>query len=104
MSNSKLKSIKITADSELRDLLPGYLKNRIKDAEALRLQLEQNDFKSIERITHKIKGSAGSYGFTELGEIGGKMEKAAQENDLDALKKLYAEMSEYLGAVDLSDN
>ena len=61
-------------DKDLQSLIPAFLKNRQKEVEELRLGLEQQDFQTLERIGHILKGVAPSYGFEKLGEYGSLLE------------------------------
>lgn len=84
----------VEVDSELRDILPGFLENRKKDISDLKNALAKNDFKTIEKIGHRVAGSSGGYGFYELGKIAKEMElncKAGKTNDIEKLLKDFEE-------------
>lgn len=67
----------VEVPSELEELIPGFLANRKNDLDELKKFIQNNDFEAIAKIAHKIKGSAGGYGFDEMTEIAGAMEKIA---------------------------
>jgi HPt (histidine-containing phosphotransfer) domain-containing protein len=88
-------------DPDLRDLIPGYLKNRQKDIATIKKALEASDFAKIRVLGHSMRGSGGGYGFMLISKIGEGFEKAAKENDPDQIKNLLAELSDFLQRVTL---
>lgn len=68
--------------AKLKEYLPNYYRQRGEDLKKLRDALAANDWSKMVFIGHKIKGSAATYGFPELGEAGADLEKFAQENNL----------------------
>lgn len=75
------KSIEVIIDKELEDLIPDYLGNRKKEIAALTELFLKKDLPQIQAIGHKLRGSAGSYGFSELSEIGKELEEKAKVSD-----------------------
>ena len=91
-------------DEDLRDLLPGYLTNRKKELVTLRQALEQGDFQVIENIGHKLRGNAESYGFTELGTWGAKLESLSKTRDFGSIPKVIDLIEAYLNEVRLLED
>ncbi|MFP4081840.1 MAG: Hpt domain-containing protein [Candidatus Aminicenantes bacterium] len=89
----------VTVDESIKDLIPGYLKNREKDVENMNDALNMSDFSKIESLAHKIKGSSESYGFKEIGQIGQQIEKSARENDHAKIRQLLKKMKTYLNNI-----
>jgi HPt (histidine-containing phosphotransfer) domain-containing protein len=89
----------VRVDSELREIVPPYLENRKRDAITLADALGKGDFQTIELIGHRIRGSAGGYGFGELGEIGSRMEEAARSKDLPGLRAEVERLASYLACL-----
>ncbi|MBT5093957.1 MAG: Hpt domain-containing protein [Halobacteriovoraceae bacterium] len=79
------QSIVVKVDSDLKEIMPTFLENRKKDIGALKGLQESNDFKAIEVIGHKLAGNAGSYGLSDLGDIGVSLEEAAGKEDVAAI-------------------
>ncbi|MGE0528229.1 MAG: ATP-binding protein [Bdellovibrionales bacterium] len=69
-------------------LIPTYLKARLEDMDRLRLALQTQDFQSVSRLGHKMKGSAANYGFAQVGELSRELELAAQAEDLQRCTQL----------------
>ena len=105
MPNDKLEAcmagIVIKIDEDLFDLVPGYLQNRRQDISKMRESLAQGDFESIKISGHSMKGSGGGYGFDEITEIGGLIEKAAKENNGVVVGELIARLADYLANIEV---
>jgi two-component system, sensor histidine kinase and response regulator len=71
----------ITIDKELEELIPEYLNNRAKEVLELVIAFQKEDYGLIQANGHRLRGSAGSYGFTELSEIGKELEDKAKAMD-----------------------
>lgn len=68
-------------DPAIVDLLPGFIARRLSDLETLHEALESNDFETLRRISHNIKGNGMSFGFPRLSELGAALEERAIEQD-----------------------
>ncbi len=86
----------VTVDVDLEDIIPAFLKNRNDDIEKLKELVSLKDLKSIEVIAHKLAGNAGGYGFVELGEVGRRMESAAQSEDLQVISDEFENYKNYM--------
>ena len=93
--------IKVEVDSDLEEILPGFLANREKDLVQLKELFEAKDIKGIEKLGHKAAGSCGGYGFDQLGVIAKNLENAAKENDVDQIKKLINEFEEHFTNIEI---
>lgn len=68
--------MKVKIDSFLKDLIPEYLEGRKADMVTLSESIANKDLQTIEKISHKMAGNLGSYGFKELGSVAKKIEEA----------------------------
>lgn len=75
------KDLNVIVDIDLEDLIPDYLANRGKELEKLIELFDKKDFTQIQAIGHKLRGSAGSYGFSDLSEIGKEFEEKSKVSD-----------------------
>jgi HPt (histidine-containing phosphotransfer) domain-containing protein len=91
----------VSVDSDLEDLIPGFLANRRKDVNSLREALDGNKTESLRSIGHSLKGVGGGYGFTGLSEIGAEIEKMAKAGDISAIGELINKMADYLDRVEI---
>lgn len=76
-----------------------YLNNRVQDLKEIQTSLKvpsTPNLEKIKRIGHNIKGSAGLYGFSELSEIGFKIENTVQSGDIKNLSTIVDELQSFL--------
>ncbi|MEO5968973.1 MAG: response regulator, partial [Bdellovibrionia bacterium] len=90
-------------ESELAELVPEYLKNRKAEIGELRQLIEKADFKKMETIGHRLKGNAKSYGFEDLGKLGGQLESASREKDPTKAGAIITDMEKLLAQVSLKN-
>ena len=88
-------------DPDLRDLIPGYLENRLRDLTTIKNALKAADFAKIRVPGHSMRGSGGGYGFMPISNIGEAIEKAAKNKDRDSIKNHLTELSDFLKRVTL---
>jgi len=98
--NHKEKNV-VIVDEDLRDLIPGYLENRLKDIAAIQTFLAQGDYEAIRSIGHKMKGSGGGYGFDEITNIGRTIEEAAKIGHREEIHKQTEALKIYLERVEI---
>jgi len=88
--------MKINISREMEDIVIQFLKNRSTDLLVLDKSLKKNNFSEIENIGHQIAGNSGSYGFSDLGEMGENLEKYAIQQDKEKIKRQILEIASYL--------
>jgi HPt (histidine-containing phosphotransfer) domain-containing protein len=63
--------------------------------------LAASGFERLAIMAHKIKGTGGSYGFTELTLMAAALELSAKQADTKALNLQLTELKHYLGRAQL---
>ncbi len=91
----------VHVDPDLKELVPGLLKNRRKDVKSLVAAVERSDYETIEALGHTMKGDGGGYGFHAITDIGGSLEKAASNKNLQEIRKWVKQLSVYLESVEI---
>jgi len=91
--------IQVKVDPFLRARAPDYLQKRRSDLDRLPELLQNGDFEAIGVLGHNIAGTAGVFGFDELGRIAKSLEESAPRKNKDDVIKLAARMQEYLERV-----
>lgn len=71
----------VEVDPDILELVPGFCESRRKDLSNLNDFVSNNDFISIAKVSHTIKGVARPYGFPTLENLAVKLEIAAKEGD-----------------------
>ncbi|MBI5633647.1 MAG: response regulator [Nitrospirae bacterium] len=89
----------VEIDPDVAELVPGFLNNRKKDAEEIGRLLAEGNFEAIRIIGHSMAGSAGGYGFPEIGKLGKAIEAAALTVKSEEIRAISCKLSEYLSAV-----
>ena len=80
----------------IADRIPAYLDGREADVLALQRALADNDLACIQDLAHKMKGTGSSYGFSEITEIGGRMETAAKVGNRGEVEASVSALRDYL--------
>jgi HPt (histidine-containing phosphotransfer) domain-containing protein len=89
----------VYVDEELADLIPEFLENRRRDVEQITRFIREEKYEDLVRLGHTMKGVGGSYGFTEISEIGREIEEAGKRSDREVMTTLYKRLAAYLAAV-----
>ena len=91
----------VHVDTDLKELIPGFLKSRHKDVKSLLAAVERSDYDTIEALGHTMKGDGGGYGFHAITDIGGSLEEAAANKNLQEIRKWVKQLSLYLESVEI---
>lgn len=92
----------IKIDADLQDIVPGYLDKRKKDIPVLEDAVGRADYELLSTMGHKLKGSGGGYGFTELGVLGAELENAGKAREINRAKEIVEKIKQYLLCVEVS--
>ena len=96
-----MEKITVNVDSDIEELVPGYLENRRKDIESFEDSNGRDDFESIRILGHSMKGSGGGYGFDQVSEIGGSIEEAAKAFDVKIIEEQIANLEDFLNRLEV---
>lgn len=88
-----------TWQKKLREYLPNYYRQRGEDLKKLHAAAEGGDWEKLQFIGHKIKGSAATYGFPELGQAGAELEQSAIDRDLGQVNSRIRYIEDWLRTV-----
>jgi len=95
------EKIIVHVDPDIEDLIPGFLENRRKDIKTIEETLASNDYKTIQRLGHTMKGAGGGYGFDKITDIGLHIENAAKEKNADEIRRQTNELLNYLENIEV---
>lgn len=73
-----------------------YLERRVKDLDACFESLKKKNFLNLEKVGHRLKGSATTFGHPELSSIGEKLEKSAGVKDEPQVEAILKEFKVWL--------
>lgn len=83
-------------EKEVEKHVPLFLSLRQKEVILLKSLLSAEDFDSIARTCHNLKGIAKPYGFPSLGEIAKNLEEESINKNKQNIEHLINQMSYYI--------
>lgn len=89
----------VEVDSEIQSIVPEFLEKRKNDCLLIGRLLEQDAFREIHILGHRMKGAGGSYGFDDISEIGEVIEVAALSGDKVTISSAVQRLTTYLEQV-----
>jgi signal transduction histidine kinase/DNA-binding response OmpR family regulator len=89
-----VKAVEVLSD--FTPLVAKYLMSFESKLLSIQQALSTNDWSQIQQIIHKIKGSAGSYGYTYLSELAVSVEHNIEQQSWPQAQKSLAEMQDYM--------
>jgi HPt (histidine-containing phosphotransfer) domain-containing protein len=99
--NGRRESIIVHVDSDFEELLPGFLDDWLEETISMREALAKNDYETIRRLGHNMKGIGGSCGLDVITEMGAGLEEAAKAEDAEAIRNNITTLLHYLERVKL---
>ena len=93
------KSPTVQIDPDFKELIPSFMKNSFEEIEEMFTAVEKSDFTTLKRLGHSTKGAGRGYGFNDIGEIGLKIETAADQQNIYLLKTSINDLVNYLNQV-----
>jgi len=96
------KKIAVRVPEEIKDLIPGFLAHRAEDVRTLGEKLKRGDFQTIQILGHSMKGSGAGYGFDAITDIGGLLEQAAKNKDIQRIQQQIDRLSTYLEGLEVT--
>jgi two-component system sensor histidine kinase/response regulator len=97
-----LQPVRVQIPRDLEEMIPEYLSNRRNDVRTISEALERNDIDAIRVIGHGMRGSGAGYGFSRITEIGGDLERAANETNLVEIRNLKRVLADYVERVEVA--
>ncbi len=91
----------VVVDADLKDLVTVFLDEWKQDIDPMRKSLEDEDYETIRKLGHNLKGVGGSCGFDAITEMGASLETAAKEMKFDLTGKTIDLLSSYLDRVEM---
>ena len=91
--------ITVVVAKDLEDLVPTFMKNRVKELETLRTALAGGDLEQLRQLGHRMKGVGNSYGFEKVSALGKQIEDGAQTGERAGLGACIVDYADYLARV-----
>jgi HPt (histidine-containing phosphotransfer) domain-containing protein len=90
--------VHVNADFEA--LLPGFLKDWQEEVRTMRQALEKNNYETIRKMGHDMKGIGGSCGLDVITDMGSGLAEGAKAMDQEVIRKNLDTLSGYLERVE----
>jgi HPt (histidine-containing phosphotransfer) domain-containing protein len=90
----------VHVEADFKALLPGFVKDWQEEISAMREALENNDYGTIRKIAHDMKGIGGSCGLDDITNLGSSLSESAKAKDADLIRRNLDRLSEYLKRVE----
>ena len=87
--------------SELRSIVPQFLKAQHTHLAEVTTSLASGDFARIQSIGHDMKGTGAGYGFPEISKIGDIFEAAGRSKNEEIIRSQLVNLAEYLSQVNV---
>jgi HPt (histidine-containing phosphotransfer) domain-containing protein len=88
--------IDIAVPAKLRPLIPRFLERTNAALGQLQAALAAGDTRTLQDISHQLRGTAGGYGFDHLGELAKQLEEAVRAGNASAYADLVAAIADHL--------
>lgn len=97
----KEEKIIVHIDADIEAIIPRFFELRAEDIGVINECIEKNDFETIMRLGHSMKGAGGGYGFDYVSEVGQAIEEAAKKADTGDIKAWTLKLENYLKDVEV---
>lgn len=94
-------SVIVRLPAKIQRIVPQYLQSQREAATLLLVALEQQDYRTVQDLGHKMKGTGGSFGFDTITDIGRSIEEAAKAKDVNAIRRWRQELTSYLDRIEV---
>lgn len=95
----KLKRNGAEVPEELWPHIEGYVERKEQDLNQMLDLLSRNDFESIDRIAHKVKGSGTSYGFESFTVQAQKIQEAVRSKSRSEIEESIRQLGQEIKKV-----
>jgi CheY-like chemotaxis protein/HPt (histidine-containing phosphotransfer) domain-containing protein len=92
-------AVTVRADPEYADLIREFMQAMRSRPDALAKSLHARDYQVIRMLGHQMNGEGGTFGFDAISTFGAELEKAAFQEDDQAIHTTMEELSAYLKRV-----
>jgi HPt (histidine-containing phosphotransfer) domain-containing protein len=91
--------ISVRIDPLLAGIVPKFLERCRQTVQEFRDAVRLGDFGGARRIGHALHGTASSFGFEQMAELGREIERAAKAGDAPALRDLAERLDDHVARV-----
>ncbi len=89
----------VMVEKDFAEFIPGYLEDVLQDITKMTQALALEDFETVRKVSHSIKGAGGGYGLDTVSEISESLETAARNRSNDKVGKALSTLADYVNNV-----
>lgn len=89
----------VHVEQDFEPLLPRFMTNRKQEVVTMREALAQQDFETVRKVAHGMKGAGGSYGFDLVTAMAATIEQAAKTAAAPTIATELERLGTYLNCV-----
>ncbi len=93
--------MKAFIDRSIEGLIPLFFSKRQEDIKLLNDYITAHQYEEIQKVGHRVSGTAGNYGFLDLADIARSLEVAAKAHDDKKLDVLMNNFKSYVETVEI---
>lgn len=93
--------MKAVIDKSIEGLIPLFFNKRQEDIKLLNDYISEHEYDEIQKVGHRVSGTAGNYGFLDLADIARSLEFAARAHDDKKLEELLKNFKTYVETVEI---
>lgn len=93
--------MKAVIDKSIEGLIPLFFNKRQEDIKLLSDYISEHQYEEIQKVGHRVSGTAGNYGFLDLADIARSLETAARAHDDKKLDELLRNFKSYVENVEI---
>jgi len=100
-TSGREERITVLLDAELKEIVPGFIEEWKQEVNLMRHAQDRDDYETIRKFGHKIKGSGGICGFDAISDMGGDLEGAVKDMNMDVVNNTLDRLADYLEQIEL---
>lgn len=89
-------AIVVRVDADLEELIPSFIANRRIDIQTIGNALDLDDFLTLRRVGHNLRGAGAAFGFDRVSAIGAQLEEAALASNPQGVRVAAEELAAYM--------
>lgn len=83
-------------DPDLEDLIPSFIANRQIDIQTIASALNLEDFITLRRVGHNLRGAGAAFGFDRVSDMGARLEEAALASNAEGIREVADQLAAYM--------
>jgi HPt (histidine-containing phosphotransfer) domain-containing protein len=91
----------VRLDKDVEPIVTRFLGRKRGDIQQLRAALGDQDFETVRRLGHDLKGAGEGFGFPRLSAVGAQLERSAKAGDVATIREQVDALEHYLASLEV---